>query len=409
MIPTLKKLVKSNSFWIIFIVLVVFMIPAIYSPSEFSQKAIVSAMGIDKSGDEYEVSFLLVIPNATPNAVSDSVEIVSAKGKSVAEAIHSISLNIGKIVGLAHCDSIVVSDEVLQEDLQKHLDYLNRSSELTKNAMIINTPKSSKEVLQTTVSTKTVPSLELSSVVEYNREYTFHTNASIDAFYTEYFMPSKVTLVPVVEVEENKQQSSSSDSGGSSSGEGGQSEKSDKKLSCKGDICVIKEGKKVATLTGNELIAYSVLNPDTSRGFVYLQDVNIDDETTADVTLEIRRKDVSKKASFENGKPKLTYKGKVLFRLVEVVADDPDLQIIDKVSTKLTDAIQDEFLAEVIKDLEMVHQSAIASNADLFLADNVFSAFKAKEWQKYKNNLTNEQDFIKDLQFEVDIDFEGKY
>ncbi len=416
MLTNLKKLIKDRLFWIIAVILIILMIPALYMPSQTDQKAIVTALGIDKSEDEYEISCLVVVPNPSNNTASDSVDMVTASGKSVAEAIHSISLNIGKIIGLAHCDTIVLSDKVLEEDLATTLDYLNRSGELTKNAMLINTPKSSKELLETTISTKNVSSLKLSSVVQYNKEFTFSGDATIDAFYVDYYLPSGVSLIPVVEVEESKDQSSEAGGGGESvmgggsSGGGGQSESSpSKKLACNGDICVLNKGKKVATLSQNTTVAYNVLNPDTKKGFVYLEGVNGDGLQDAKITLEIRKKDIKKKASFEDDKPKLTYSGEIVFRVVEIMTKDNNLAVIDKVDTHLNKAIIDKFNETIKRDFDEVKETMLATNTDMVLADTLFSTFEGDKWAKYKQSLDDPNEYLQGLQYEIDIKVEGKY
>ena len=63
----------------------------IYKQADNHTRLVATTIGIDKSDDGYEITTLAVIPKVSTD-VNANLEIFSAKGKSVSEALNNIRL-----------------------------------------------------------------------------------------------------------------------------------------------------------------------------------------------------------------------------------------------------------------------------------------------------------------------------
>ena len=96
----MKKLIKSyikNPMLFVFLIILIFFTPmAIYSPGENKIKGVVTAIGIDKSDEEYEVSLLTFIPTANQSYKQKNT-VVSGKGVSVTQAVYNAQLAMEEV------------------------------------------------------------------------------------------------------------------------------------------------------------------------------------------------------------------------------------------------------------------------------------------------------------------------
>ena len=133
---------------IVFIVILLFFTPfAIYSPGESRNRGVVTAIGIDRIDQQYEVSLLTFIPTAN-QSYQEKTSVISGKGNSVAEAVYNAQIAMGRTIGLAHAKTTIVNEELLSEDVSTTVDYLSRVASLPENTVFVCTNNSAKEVLE---------------------------------------------------------------------------------------------------------------------------------------------------------------------------------------------------------------------------------------------------------------------
>lgn len=401
MMTKLKKLLKNNLFVFIIIAGLIYFAPAIYLPSQANEKAIVTAIGIDKEENNYSVSALIVIPTAEKTDSANGVELINSTGVTLGDALNKMSLDVGKAIGLAHCDALVISDDVLNDDLRSTLDYLNRSGELTKNAMLFNSKQKAKDVLEAAVASKIVPALKLSTMIEYNKEHTISKDASLDAFYTEYYTPSSISMIPIIDTKENEGSSNSQSDNGSG--------KINKILNCNGDICVLKTGKKVATLSADNLSCYNALKRNIKTGYIKLQNVNGEGYKNADIMLEIRKKNINKICKFEDGRPLIKYKGNLLLKVVEINNENNDLNSLSEVETKINETVKIKLMEDIKNCLQYSRELATNNNVDLFEYDNLFSAYESDKWSGFKEVYSEPKDYMPHVDVIIDVQIDGKF
>lgn len=411
MLDVLKKMFRNKIFYC-FLILIVIMFPqTIYMQSDNNTKLVVTTLGIDKEEDGYSVTSLAVIPKVSTD-VNANLEIFQGKGKSISEALQNISLNTGKHVGLAHCDCIIVSLEVLKENISQVLDYFIRTSNLTTNATILATENKSSELIEASKSSNNLLDLTLKDIVTYEEQTTLLDNTTIERFYRAYFSKSGTFFMPIINVEESNDssggsggQGSDSSSGndgassGDSSGQGSQS-----KISNKQDIAIITDGKYVRTLSEDERFIYNLLSG--SSKYLTIEVENINDEYVND-SVEIYQQ-VSKVRlplyKFDDGKPYVQYEVWLNIMMEEINSkNNYAFASIDALQNFLSETAEKKLLESIDekrkKTVELMH----TEKNDILNLYNKFNAFNHKKWEKYLETLTSEEDYLSGVDIRINL------
>lgn len=217
----LKKFFKKYKLVIVFLVITLVLMPfTIYKPAETEKVAVATSLGIDMDENKnIEVTLNILVPSGSSSnseGGAGKVKTVTGKAKNISNAIDKISLELGRIVGLAHCDAVVIAENALNEDIIQKLDFFVRTNNLTSNAVIIITDKQAKKVIESSAQEKVDLALSLSNIINFNKEYLFTSNNNIEMFYEKYFSPSGIVILPVLTV--TAQDQSISGSGGNEAG-----------------------------------------------------------------------------------------------------------------------------------------------------------------------------------------------
>ena len=411
MLDVLKKMFRNKIFYC-FLILIVIMFPqTIYMQSDNNTKLVVTTLGIDKEEDGYSITSLAVIPKVSTD-VNANLEIFQGKGKSISEALQNISLNTGKQVGLAHCDCIIVSLEVLKENISQVLDYFIRTSNLTTNATILATENKSSELIEASKSSNNLLDLTLKDIVTYEEQTTLLDNTTIERFYRAYFSKSGTFFMPIINVEESNDSnggsggqssdSSSGNDGASSSRSGGQGSQS--KISNKQDIAIITDGKYVRTLSEDERFIYNLLSG--SSKYLTIEVENINDEYVND-SVEIYQQ-VSKVRlplyKFDDGKPYVQYEVWLNIMMEEINSrNNYAFASIDALQNFLSETAEKKLLESIDekrkKTVELMH----TEKNDILNLYNKFNAFNHKKWEKYLETLTSEEDYLSGVDIRINL------
>lgn len=407
----------KNKILIVILLLLIIMFPSTISiPQQSRTENIVTAVGIDKTGDEYEVSIQYVIPYAGDG--ENTFKMSSAKGKSVAEAIETLSVETGRLSGFAHCRALVFNKEASEENLTELLDYFIRIKTNTNNIVLLCAKESSKDTL--------------SAVKNFNGEFYTILNAngfsndqrryqdfkSIGDYYNSFFSPSKSIAISVIDLKEDDSKSSSS--GGSSGGSSGNSLSSndlssggggsesgggggEKKVSNAGEQVVIKDSKFVALLDKEQATHLAFFNP-SIRDMNYRLD-HFSDEKCNDVSIYFDIHDKSSKAlvSFVDGKPHYTLDLTLNMRATEIVGQSVGENLYFLLNKKFTDTLKQRLTNGITANLRQAEEHFKQNKYDVVKCYETFYKFKNKEFKTYLNSLSQDKYFLEDITFDYKI------
>lgn len=198
------NILKKFKIIIIFSLITIAIIPfSLYKPAETEKVAVITSIGIDKNNEEIELSANVIVPNSGASGGSGgggdgTVKTVSAKGNDVTSAFSNLTLILGKMPGLSHCDSIILNKNLFEENVTKYLDYFVRTNNLTSNATVIVAENKASEIIETSAAQKDLRAVSLSEVLTLSDEYSIASNSNVDSFYTNYFSAAGVSILPVL-------------------------------------------------------------------------------------------------------------------------------------------------------------------------------------------------------------------
>ncbi len=189
MLNSIGKIWKNKVFMILAILILITFPNTLYKQSDKDTTIVATSIGIEKKDDKYSVSILAVIPKGESD-VNSNLEIFEGDGNTVAEALDNITLDIGRKIGLAHCDCIIFTEEIMQNNLTQILDYFTRTANLSTNPTLIATPSSAKELLNSVKSSNNLLDLSLKNIISSQEDRTLLKNITLDRFYRAYFSPN---------------------------------------------------------------------------------------------------------------------------------------------------------------------------------------------------------------------------
>lgn len=416
-----KKLSKSKT-WVVFLLLTILFFPkAFYLEAESDTRAIVTAVGIDKKDDEYEVSSLMVVPSNSSDPGSN-LYLVSTKGKTVGEAFNQLAYNIGKRVGLAHCDFIVVDDKVIEEDITKTIDFFVRQYNITKRAYLVNCKDGAKKMLQTALNEKSFSTVLLSNLVQKENHSTMGVGSNIDDLYKKYFSESGVTYLNTFEIEKPEDDNSGGEdtqsSGGGeseqsgeqgSSGGGSGGDKPQEKIKGTDRLLILKNGVKTCEIEDDETMFFEIYNHTLRSTYMLLEDVTDGDKNNANVGVDVVKIKCKNRYSFENSKPTITCDISMVVALYEVCEDMTEIEQVDNAKTHIDEKIKDMIRSKLQNGAENILSKSKKNNADILEYSTLFTKRKNKEWKEYRNSLSDTDNYLNDCVIKLNIKIQDKF
>ncbi len=462
MINLLKKFSQNKILYIFTLLLLVLTPTVLNFYAEADTLAIATAIGVDMSESQYEVSISMIVPKGS-GEVSSNLEMVSAKGTSINDALSLLSFKLGKKVGLAHCEVVIISEKLFNGDVLKYLDYFVRTNNLTTNSLLITTNGDAKDIVGAIVHSKDPYAENLKKIIEYNDKFLFTLNMNIENFYKTYFSKQSVAFVSVVnavekgkEGESSGQQSQQGEEGGAAMGssagdinlssanaqtpnssesveiEGASSESEDdssssssqqdsqgsssgqsseekvKNLNNEGKVAVIKNGIKIRELTKEESFVFSLLDSEVRTVIFSVENIDIREFKNAKIVFEVFEKTTKKQWFFNNGIPVVKFTVNLDVKVDEIIADFYTEMGLNEISTFFNDTVRQQMTNKVRQDFAIAVENSKSYQTDNFNVYDLFNKLYNNQWKKYLNTLEDENDYLYGVIFELDVVLENK-
>ena len=397
----LLQLFKTPMLLVFLIICLIFAIPAVGQTAEINRYSIATVLGIDfdDETDEVLVSLLTFTPVAE-QTFTENYKVVTAKGRSVSEALDFAGLNIGREIGLSHTKLVVLNKGLLDKDVSLYLDYLARNKFLGSETRLVVAESSTKDVLEAVQKLDSESSIKLSEVLSFNEDYIYASEASFQSFFKGMFGPTKVSLVPMISLR-------GEDEGLAVSGEATSSEDSNtdpnegtKEIENNGKTVVFKDGKLNTILEGLDIKKINLINGNFSTGSVVLEhfsDENFDD---AKLTFEILDKDIRSKVIFQNNIPIILMNGNCTVSLSEVQTKDG---VVKKnveftgISDSVKNALEIKFKELISQGIEIMRDHKI----DVIDFYTLMSNSNHKAFEKFLSTLEDKDDYLNSIVFKI--------
>lgn len=380
-------------------------------PSDKDRTMIITTIGIDKTIDnKYNVTTLAVIPKGTED-INANLEIFEGEGNTIAEALDNVAINNGKTAGLAHCDCIIISEELLEDNIVQILDYFIRTANLTTNATIIATDSKSKELLEATKSSNNLLDLSLKNIVMFQEQNTLLDNITIENFYRAYFSRSSTFYLPIISTEKpNEADSVSSGSGAGTQGNepevGGSTGESNEQLKIKNEnkVALIKYGKFERELSDDEKFIYNLLSTTSDYTRIEVENINDSYVNNSKEVYQQVNKFILPIYKFVDEKPTIEYNIWLSLMIDEISSNENFAYAsIDSLQSFLSPPVKEEINKQINKKLEKTISIIHDNNDDVLNVYDKFNAFKHTSWQKYLKSLDSPENYMKNVDLKINL------
>ena len=368
---------------------------------DVEKASIVTAVAIDKSGDEYEVSLQIAVPEANSGNTNAKV-VVSGKGKTVAEAIGDVTSTTGWYQKLAFCNMIIIGEDLLDTNVMNFLDYFSKSLKIQGSALLAGVEGNAKDLLTTATPLDNISSFSLQKIIlQKSGMESDVLSVDIKTFSIGYYSRTASSYMPLVKTikqkEEDKTLTASTNTGGKTAEQSGSKE--DNKVTFKAtETILFKNGKRVGLLTEEETLATIYVKESKMDTAIIVNDVLIDGQKV-NYMLNVLKNKPKISVDTDNGNVTLKIKQDVYVKIADETSSDKELSntpaiLVPKEVTKKAKEILEKNLLSLI-------QKCKDTRTDILKIDEKLYRYHHEKYDELK-------DFWPSLSTDVNITVHGQ-
>ena len=196
---------------VILLIFLTFICTGCYNYKELNELGIVSAMGISKDGDLYNLDIQLVnVLDSEKSGLNKSpITVISGQGETIFEAARSMNKKTSKVFFLADVDYVFLDQSVLNDGLDEIMDFLIRDTRLSLNFLVVtSTENKSLDILSSishfdTNSAYNLYEAIMNSETRYGGINSLHVRELINNYYAK----GKYTIFPNVYIKDTSKSS----------------------------------------------------------------------------------------------------------------------------------------------------------------------------------------------------------
>ena len=369
--------------------------------------AIVTAVGIDREGEEIILTSQIAIPQSSSQGKStEAVQLVS-RGKTVSQAFEDINAKTGWYPKLVFCKLIILGRKVAEQNVFDVLDFFLLDEYLTDDCLVTVCDGLAKDILDVPALVDPTSSLAIEKVLSTHAERvgTVHPT-SLKEFSVGYFSESSSGLLPVLKKEKQKEPLPSQGEGasGNQQDEGGQSGARQESQAPKDTQKTVFSAKETAlfvrglwkeTLTAEEAFAVNAVIGKL-RLASYSVAVN---DATCTLTIKHNTPKIELRVNEnENGHGSV----KIHLTITAGVADYSKAVDLKKL-TDVGDVPDGAFAAaekKLTAELTSAYEKARAVGCDVFAIKERLVKYKNRKYQTYKEEFFNKTTLSVHVRFE---------
>ncbi len=368
----------------VFAAVVLIMLPNLKMHSmQINVRTIITTLGVDKAGEEFEVTAQLIIPQSSQEE-PEIQAIVSSKGKTVREAIDGIAIKTGRITNLSHCRLVLLGKELSEDNVAPALDYFMRSVEIDTGITLVAAKGTAKEALNELKNFDHTSAFALSEFLTQNHMNNMGTAIMLIDFLENFYSRRGDTYLPVIEIKKKE------GAGGQESG-GAKDTEPKSEIADKFETAVFKDGKQVKILEERDTRAMLWLDKTVQRGRLILEDVECPKGEKTKVSLTIYQKSLKIKTTLKDGKPAADIKIELKLNLEEIEGEHLPALITYEESLAFSNEINrkaEEVIRSEIMGLKAV---CVENGLDVLQLERAFFRRNHKDYKKYLETHTVEQ------------------
>lgn len=366
----------------------IFTLTGCYNYRELNQLAITSAIGIDKKGDEYQVSIQVMNTQKQGNdgtSTGDQPKFITykEKGKTLQSAFRNIVLESPRRLYANHISLLVISEEVAKEGLSDVLDLLFRDTESRKQfVVLISKNSTSSDVLEVLTPLETLNAKNITDSVTADSKFLgVSEKVTYEQLMDSYLNSKKEIVLPTIEVignvEEGEQTESLQESAPKT------------KVLLKG-YSIFKSDKLIGYLSNEDSI---------NLGFIRnkIQNTIVDYKCSKKNYMAVELVNTKTDVSAKKDKLEVTIKVKAQGNINEINCN------LDITKDKTIKKLEKDINNKIKNDIEeTINKTNKEYNSDVYGFEDLFYKTNPKLYKKLKKKYGDE--FLNNIKIKVESD-----
>ncbi|MGE6833840.1 Ger(x)C family spore germination protein [Priestia megaterium] len=372
---------KRKGAFLLLLMTMVVLLSSCWSKKELTDLAIVSAVGIDKTKDGYQLTFQIINPGNVAGgmqgggggSLSPPITIYSAPGKNIDEASRRASGRISRRLYYAHANLVVIGEKLAREDgIIPLIDAFDRDPEFRNtSAIVIANHSTAADLVKTLTPVDKIPANKVLKTLEFTeRKWGETVKLTLQQVMKGLQSPEEETIVAGFRLVGNHEKAQKL--------ENLQESAPESTLRASG-LAVLRKGKLIDWLYGG-----------TARGTVWIldeiqgTDINIDwDGKKEAIAYQTVRQKTSVSAQVKNGQPHISVHARV-------EGDIGEMEVpVDITNPKVITKIEQALRKEIRKELQKAIEHAQKDKADIFGFGEVVHRTRPNQWKKLEPEWSN--------------------
>ncbi|MGE7823836.1 Ger(x)C family spore germination protein [Paenibacillus sp. NPDC093718] len=191
-----------------------------WDSQELNSLSIVSATSIDRSEDEWVISFQVVIPQSIATQTGGGsggsqspITIFSTRGKTIREAMQNANLEAPRALFFAHNSVLIINEQVVRtEGVRQILDFFLRPVESRETMSVLLTKDKASNLLEVLIPLEKITGNAIQRVITQGQENLSQVkNIKLIDFASMVANPYKSAMAPELRVSGNQEEQSTLD------------------------------------------------------------------------------------------------------------------------------------------------------------------------------------------------------
>lgn len=428
-IKRVKGLLNVPMLFVFIIICVAFLPQAMNMDSAVFRSAIVVAFGVDKIEEQYVIHSAINV-SSTNESLSENTKLISATGRSVSDAITSLSIQYGKPIRFGHTRFVLIGTNLAKENVALALDGIIRTNKMRDTVQLIMCDADVGDVLNVGIEIKNKTGIKLSEIITYKSKFsTTSMDSNVDTFYKGYFSTAGISklncitltddytlgVTPEADLGQNAGGESGSSGGGEAgrgagtgatasgdSQEGGEASKTQKLkyISNTGQMAIFKNGVLQTILPGNIANGTYWVNkthlPQRLR-------VNVSNQYlhNAHIYFYVLEKTVGRDVFFYKGMPMVSVRVDLTLGIEEIINGNNEIIPLNK------DVIDTEVKCAIGREVRRQTGEAFLfgkeNDLDVLDINETFYLSKYKPYMEYLASGKTTDEFVEDTQISMEV------
>jgi len=383
---------------------------------DIEKTAIITAVAIDKEGDEYSACVQVAVPQAT-NANNENAKThITGKGATIGSAIKNVGDLSGWYPNLSFCNLLIVGSEMTNDNTITVLDYFTKTLKIQDSAIVVLADGKASEALKVSTPLDNISSFALQKILLKNPGHDKDTaTVDIKTFCVGYYSITKSSYMPVVKILSQDGEASQSGGGsnkssgglsvlnGGSSGSSGSESGTDGKGKAVFDMrttALFLDGVKVGELSPENTLSLNFLTRNLYGSNVEIKDVETTIGQKYNYLLTVLRNSPSITLSFDENGAKATINLDVYCKISDQNTPSSDSSFSENLPLPLAVKVQAE--RQITGAINELIQTSVQTKCDFLNLQLLLYKYHYPKFHEYKD------DFLSKLSFDVKVSVSGQ-